>query len=343
MQTARVFAPGTIANVGSGFDCLGLCLDGIGDEVTVGPSPSGHDEVFVTGRDASRVPLDPRLNCAAVAAAAARTALGREETFRIQIERALPLSGGLGASAAASVGGALAAAYAFGARPRLSEILDWALAGEEAVAGRHLDNIAPCLLGGMTLSFFAAASPEAGRPIVRAFDVVALGSRRPLWMAVITPRLRIETRAARALLPESVGRATYAEGLARASAVVAAFLTADHELLGAGLEDPFAVPARKGLIPGFDRAREVALSAGALGFSISGSGPTLFAPCQTVDAASDVAERVVEVFREVGASSLVCQIAGLRSQNLNANLGEPNSAGSGVLRGATCVSLTASS
>ncbi len=341
MFTAKVFAPGTIANVGPGFDCLGLCLDGMGDLVTVGPSPSGVDEVVVTGRDASFVPLEFEGNCASITAAAVRRSLGRPDPMRVEIERSLPLSGGLGASAAASVGGALAAAHAFGLQPTMNQLLLWALEGEEVAAGRHLDNIAPCLWGGLTLSFFAEAGAlceDPPEPIVRSFEPNHL---RPLWLAIVTPRIKVKTRAAREILPHQVTRRVYEQGIARTAAVTAAFLSGDWELLAHGIEDPFAVPVRKSLVPGFDRALAVAKKAGALGLGISGSGPTLFAPCLSLDAASDVSEGVSAVFREMGASAHVCGIASPSRVGSDRRVAGfvPNEDAAQNTGGAHCVSL----
>jgi homoserine kinase len=301
-KEVTVFSPGTIANVGPGFDCLGLALDSFGDTFTVRKSTSGKDTIRVVGRDSALIPLEPEKNCAFIAAAAARKFLCSSKemhTFlEIEIERSLPMSGGLGASAAASVGGALATSHFFGHSASQKELVDWALEGESAVAGMHLDNIAPCVTGGLALSFF-----ESGKPFLRSYPC---SSR--LFLTLVTPRMRIETRAAREILPSEVSREIYLQGLARAVGVATAFQNADFELLKASLEDPFAVPLRKALIPNFDKARKVALESGALRLSISGSGPTLFAVSERLDIAQLVSERVSQVYFEMGVSSHVCSV-----------------------------------
>jgi homoserine kinase len=303
MRSVRVFAPGTIANVGPGFDVLGLCLESLGDEVTVAPSTSGRDEIRVTGRDASQIPLDFNLNCAGIAAAAVRRSLGLVDPILLTIHRSLPLSGGLGASAAASVGGALAAALAFESDPTMQQLLEWALAGEEAVAGRHLDNIVPCLWGGLSLAFFASQG-SADIPVLRACSLP-----RQLHVALVTPNIKIETKAARAILPTQVSRQTYVQGVAHAVAVTAALMSGDIELLRSSMFDPFAVAVRKNLIPHFDDAERVAQAAGAIAFSISGSGPTMFALCEDAMCAQRVAGEIAQVYSSIGASKQVCRIA----------------------------------
>jgi homoserine kinase len=322
MLTAKVFAPGTVANVGPGFDCLGLCLEELGDLVTVGPAADGQDLVVVTGRDANEVPRNFAANAASIAAHAVRRDAGLNVALSVHLERSLPLSGGLGASAASAVGGAMATAYALGLRPNWKQVLEWALEAEERVAGRHLDNIAPCLVGGLTVSSLVGQSPGgSGEPWVHTLPLSQ--KLASLWLVLVTPRLRIQTREARALLPDEVSRGTYVTGVFRVAAVMAGLLRGDPESLRLGLEDPFAVPARRQLIPGFDRAYETALAAGALGLSISGSGPTLFAPCMGLDVASDVAERIVEVFQDVGASAHVCRVSGTAAPRWDQPIPEP--------------------
>lgn len=314
-ESVSVFCPGTIANVGPGFDCLGLVLDGLGDRITVRRSATGVDVIRVFGRDAPFVPLEFDKNCAGIAAAAARRDLLQEAdtdassssqaawgshavSLEIELERALPLSGGLGASAAASVGGALATALYLGHTPSANQLIDWALCGEMAVAGRHLDNIAPCVLGGLTLSFFAEDTP-----VVRSYPC---SSR--FFVSLITPKMRIETKAAREILPGQVNSKTYATGLSRALGVAMALREGDGELLAHCLEDPFAVPVRGSLIPHYVEARTTALACGALGFSISGSGPTLFAVSDSFDLANHIAERVAQIYFEMGVSTHVCSL-----------------------------------
>jgi homoserine kinase len=327
MRSARVFAPGTIANVGPGFDVLGLCLESFGDEVTVASSATGRDEIRVTGRDANQIPLDFSLNCAGIAAAAVRRSIGRDDPLLLTIHRSLPLSGGLGASAAASVGGALAAALAFEIDPTMQQLLEWALAGEEAVAGRHLDNIVPCLWGGLSLAFFAGQG-SADTPVLRACSLP-----RQMHVALVTPSIKIETKAARAILPTHVSRQTYVQGLAHAVGVTAALMSGDVELLRSSMFDPFAVAVRKNLIPHFDDAERVAHAAGAIAFSISGSGPTLFALCADAESAQRVAAEIAHVYSTIGASSHVCRIA----PALKAGLDDRFSLSSALPGGARCL------
>ncbi|MBV8517835.1 MAG: homoserine kinase [Acidobacteria bacterium] len=265
MTHATAFAPGSIGNVGPGFDVLGLAVDGIGDRVTVELTRDASSRVAdITGRDAELVPRDAQRNCAVIAAEAYLRPFGYRAV--VTIEKGLALAGGMGGSAASSVAGAYAAGLALGQAPNVRDVLAAALEGEAAVAGRHLDNIAPSVVGGLALV-------RSVEPI----DVVRLNVAADWWIALVTPRVRIQTKEARALLPDACDRVTWIQQMANTTALAHAFATGDGELLRRALDDRYAEPRRAPLIPRFAEAKRAALDAGAFGGSISGSGPTLFA------------------------------------------------------------------
>ncbi|MBI1851369.1 MAG: homoserine kinase [Planctomycetes bacterium] len=245
---------------------LGLAVAGLGDVVSLELTKGPTRIASITGRDADLVPRDPARNAAAIAARAWFERAGEPRSFTLRIRKGLPVSGGLGGSAASSVAGALAAALATGQRHDRASILDAAFAGESAVAGRHLDNVAACVLGGLTLV-------RSLDPI----DVVALPVNAKWWVVLFTPGVRIETKAARKVLPQRVGREVWVPQMANTLALAHAFATGDGALLSRALDDHFAEPARARLIPRFAEVKAAALAAGAFGCSISGSGPTMFA------------------------------------------------------------------
>lgn len=289
MSKGTAFAPGSIGNVGPGFDVLGLAVAGIGDRVTVELTRGASRVVAVTGRDAELVPLDAARNCAAIAANAYLQPFG----FRavVTIEKGLALAGGMGGSAASSVAGAYAAGLALGQAPHARDVLAAALAGESAVAGRHLDNIAPSTVGGLALS-------RSIDPI----DVIKLPVGAQWWIALVTPRVRIQTKDARALLPDETDRATWIQQMANTTALAHAFAVADGELLRRALDDRYAEPRRAALIPRFHEVKRAALDAGAYGCSISGSGPTLFAVCENESAAQECAAAMAAAFGDVAGT-----------------------------------------
>jgi homoserine kinase len=259
------FAPGSIGNVGPGLDILGLAVAGAGDEVTAERAPASG----ITVRDAGHpdLPRDPGRNTAALAA---REVLRRADAagvgLALTVRKGLPLSGGQGGSAASAVAGAVAVNHLIGAPLDRAALLVACLEAEAAVAGRHPDNVAPSLLGGIVLV------RETDPP-----DVVSLPVPPDLRVALVHPDQRLRTRDSRAVLPRDVPLATALHQAAQVAAMVAALAAGDYALLGRALDDRIAEPARAPLLPGFAAAKAAALAAGALGASISGSGPTAFA------------------------------------------------------------------
>lgn len=296
-EWTTVFAPATIGNVGPGFDVLGLCLEGLGDHIAVrlidGPSVVSRIE----GRDAADIPKKPEENAAVIAAISMLQRFGIKKGVELTIDRELPLSGGLGGSAAASVGGALAAAIAAKIVWTKEDLFAAALAGESAVAGSHLDNIAPCVLGGLTLV----------RPTTPP-DVIEL-TAPTWWVALVTPNVRVTTKDARAVLPAESPRAEWIMEMANTAALVTAFARADESLAKRALHDVYAEPRRAALIPGFHAIKQAALDAGALGSSISGAGPTIFALASTKEIAKRCQEAMVRALPVEARLSTVLRIA----------------------------------
>jgi homoserine kinase len=306
-EIATVFAPGSIGNVGPGFDVLGMAIDGFGDTVTVELTAGGETPVTVRGRDAELIPTDPGKNAAAIAANAmlrnVEPALSRLEPPKrrlyvaVTIDKGLPVSGGLGGSAASSVAGAYAAALALDVKVSPEEVMTAALEGEMFVSGRHLDNIAPITLGGLVLS-------RSIDPI----DVVSLTVPQNWSVALLTPAIRIETKKARAILPEQWDRASWIQQMANTAALITAFASGDGALARRALDDLYAEPRRSPMIPHFADVKRAALDAGAYGCSISGSGPTIFAIVET-STGDSCAQAMRQAMRDVACEVRVAGIA----------------------------------
>lgn len=269
----RVFAPGTIGNVGPGFDVLGLALEGItrplGDIVAVRrvPGPGVRLLAIEGAGGGESIPLDPARNAAAISAMAViEKHTDGKQGLEMKIEKGLPVSAGLGGSAASACAGALAAAEAFGLTLELSEMLTGALAGESAVAGHHLDNIAPCLLGGVTLVRDTDTR-----------DVIRLPAPPSLRIVVACPPEKLDTRRAREVLRREVPLETAVAQWANVGALVSALYENDLKRMGRAMVDQVAEPYRLPLMQYGEQLEVAALSAGAYGACISGAGPTIFA------------------------------------------------------------------
>jgi homoserine kinase len=289
-EPVTAFAPGGVGNIGPGLDILGLAVAGAGDEVRAQWTREPGIEVRDPG-DPS-LPRDPARHTAALAARAVLAAAGERLQGRgiaLTVRKGLPLSGGQGGSAASAVAGAVAANALLGAPLDRAELLAACLVAEETVAGRHLDNIAPSLLGGIVL--IRCMEPT---------DIVELPVPEELTVVLVRPEQTLRTADARAVLPVTVLRDIAIHQAAQVGAIVAALARSDYELLGRAIDDRIAEPVRASLLPGFAEAKAAALRAGALGSSISGSGPTAFALTRGPAVAARVAEAMVAAYAAAG-------------------------------------------
>ena len=289
------FAPGGIGNVGPGLDILGLAAGGLGDEVRAEWTERPGITILDPGhRD---LPSDANRHTAGLAAHAVVASAGGEAVLRgrgiaLTVRKGLPLCGGQGGSAASAVAAAVAVNALLGAPLGRHALLDACLVAEETVAGRHLDNIAPSLLGGIVLI-------RSMHPL----DIVQLPVPEELVVVLVRPDQEMRTAEARAVLPAEVTRATALHQAAQVGALVAALAANDYALLGRAIDDRIAEPARARLLPGFVEAKAAALDAGALGSSISGSGPTAFALARGERDGERIATAMVAAYSALGLRS----------------------------------------
>jgi homoserine kinase len=282
MKSATAFAPATVSNVACGFDVLGFALDRPGDQVTARFLDEGAGGVIIDGisGDGGRLPRDASRNTAGVAALALLTTLGERRGVGLTIIKGLPLSSGLGGSAASAVAAVVAIDALIGAHAAVETLIACALEGERLGAGSaHADNIAPSICGGFVL--VRRAVPP---------DVLRLPVPAGLTAVVVHPDLEIETAKARALLGTTVPLADAIKQWANLGALVHGLHVGDFDIISRSLEDAIAEPRRASLVPGLALIKQAAADAGALGCSLSGSGPSLFALCAGPDIALRVAD-----------------------------------------------------
>jgi homoserine kinase len=287
MESVTAFAPATVSNVACGFDVLGFALGEPGDEVSARLVPAGVRIDEITN-DKGRLPRDARRNTASVAVQALLERIGDSRGVALTIRKGLPLSSGLGGSAASAVAAVVAVDALVHAQLPLEALLECAFEGERVGAGSaHADNIAPCLYGGFVL--VRRAMPP---------DIVRLPVPRDLTAVVVHPEIEIETTRARALLGTEVPLDDAIRQWANLGAFVDALHRGDFDLLSRSLEDWIAEPRRASLVPGLAAIKRAAADAGALGCSLSGSGPSLFALCRGGDAARAVSEAMTAAVRQ---------------------------------------------
>lgn len=292
---AEAFAPATIANLGVGFDILGLALHAPGDTVIARRrAESGLIITKITG-DQGKLPLDPTKNTASVAAMKVLQLANMHDVgIELEIHKGLPLGSGLGSSAASAVAGAVATNALLGEPLTRLALLDPALDGEALVAGRHPDNVGPCLFGGITL--FTRADIDGLRSLPIPHD---------LYLALVTPYVEVTTAEARAVLPATVPLRTLVHQTGQVASLVDALYRGDVYALAAAMSsDQIVEPARKHLMPHFDTVRHAGIQAGALSVTIGGAGPTLLAVCQTAKQAEVVAKAMSDMYHQLGIDNL---------------------------------------
>jgi homoserine kinase len=293
LTQARAFAPGSVGNIGVGFDLLGHSMLGVRDIAVV----RRIDEPTVRIRaihgncaGADSLPLVAEHNTAGQALITLRDQLGLSHGFEIELEKGIPLGSGLGGSAASCVA-ALVAANALLDMPLSREALyPFALEGEAISSGsRHGDNVAPMLLGGVVLA--------------TASRMLALSAPEWLHVVVVHPDQVLETRRARAVLAEPFPLAQVVQQSAHLALFLTGLQRGDVELIGAGLRDLLVEPRRAPLIPGFAAVKAAALDQRALGASISGGGPSVFAWFACEDDARAAAPSMRAAFADAGFDS----------------------------------------
>lgn len=278
-----VETPATIANFGPGFDVLGLALDGLSEKITAKMNDGPSVIAGVTGYDAASIPMAAADNLATIAADTFLAAKGIEGGVTIEIERTFPASAGLGSSAAASVGGATAAAMLSGFEDDEDAIFAAAAEAESGQSGFHLDNVVPAMMGGITL---APAQPKVA-------DVYHCPVPEGLWLAVVTPRQKLTTHQARRALPTTTPMSEWTGELAAASRLVAALHSGDLARVALEVNRPsFNERYRGPMIEGFRPAKAAGMKAGAMAVSICGAGASLFALASSHDSAKAAADAI---------------------------------------------------
>jgi len=290
MDQATVFAPATCANVAVGFDILGFALNAVGDTLSVRKtSEPGVRIKEITGTSES-LPLDPAQNVSGAVLLRLSEDVAPGFGFELSIHKGIPLGSGMGGSAASSVG-ALVAANALLTKPlSRNELLSYALLGEKIASGSpHGDNVTPCLFGGLTLT-------RSLDPV----EVIRIPVPDDIFAVILHPHYRLDTRLSRAVLKKDLPLTEFVAQSANLAGFIAGCFTQDIPLISRSLKDVLIEPRRASLLPGFFPAKEAALSSGAVGCSISGSGPSIFAWAKGHRKAEEIREKMVSAIIQEG-------------------------------------------
>lgn len=284
MRTISIFAPGSVGNIGPGFDVLGMAVSGIGDRVSM--TRRSERGVLITGitGDQGRLSTRAEENTAGIAAQAVLDHLHASGGVSLTLHKDIPGTG-LGSSAASAVAAAVAVNALLGDPLSREALIPLAAVAESRVSGGlFLDNIGPSMMGGVTWN----------NPFTQ--EVVSLGYIHQAVLIIITPDFALLTRDARRALPSSIEMKQFVSNMAHAAMISWAVAKNDLERFGRSIEDHVAEPSRGPLIKGFVDVKKAALSSGALGCSISGAGATIFAVTDTKEKAEKIGEAMAEAF-----------------------------------------------
>lgn len=276
MDELKVFAPATVANLSCGFDVLGCCLDSVGDEMLV--KKNKLNAVRITRISGQELPMEADKNVAGVAVKAMLKELNSDQGFDIEITKRIKPGSGIGSSAASSAGAVFAVNELLGKPFSKHELISFSMQGELLASGNaHADNVAPAILGGFSL--------------VRSYcplEVLSLPVPSELQMVVLHPLIEIKTKDSRSIIKQNISLKSAINQWGNLGALVSALYTEDYELLGRSLKDEIVEPVRSILIPYFEELKRLAIDNGALGFGISGSGPSVYALCKGSENAENV-------------------------------------------------------
>lgn len=288
----KAFAPATVANVACGFDVLGFAIHGLGDYVTASFSEEQGLSITSISGDDGKLPKEIKKNTAglAVLSLLEKADLENEMGIELEIEKKMPLGSGLGSSAASSAAAVFAVNELLGNPFSRNDLLPFAVEGELAASGTaHADNVAAALIGGFILV-------KTHQPP----DVVSLNTPDKLHCTIIHPEIEIQTKNSRKILKKEVALQKAVTQWANLGSLIAGLYTNDYDLIGRSLHDEIIEPVRSVLIPGFSEMQQAALDHGALGCSISGSGPSLFALSISQDQAEEIGKAMGTVLKSIG-------------------------------------------
>jgi homoserine kinase len=287
MKEIKVFAPASIANLSCGYDILGVCLDNIGDEITV--RKTKKKGITIKKVSGQKLSTDISINVAGVSATALLNESKVDCGFEIEIHKGIKPGSGIGSSAASSAGSVFAINKLIGEPYSNKELIKFAMQGEMAASGsKHADNVAAVLLGGFT---FVRNSVEN--------DYFKLNTPIEIAFTVIHPKIELKTKDSRAVIKDKVSIKNMIEQSANLGAFISGLYTEDYDLIRRSVKDVVIEPLRSVLIPKFEEIKSASINSGALSCGISGSGPSVFAICKGITTANKVGEAMKKVYRNL--------------------------------------------
>ena len=295
INSIKVFAPATVANVVCGFDVLGFAVDAPGDEVVMRlTGKSGVHISKITGDD-GRLPLDPAKNTVSASVQHYLNHIGQPDLgIDIELHKKMPIGSGLGSSSASTVAGLFAVNTLLGNLLTNMELVPFAMKGEELACGYgHADNVAPALLGGFVLI-------RSYEPL----DIISLPFPENMYAAIVYPEVDVPTKDARQMIRSKVLLKDAVTQWGNVAGLVSGLFMKDYDLIGRSMTDVLVEPTRSILIPDFYKLRDFAMGEGAIGFGISGSGPSVFALTKDEHTAHNITQKLQQHLKDIAINSL---------------------------------------
>ena len=289
MKNVKVKCPATVANLVCGFDILGMALNEPYDIMQL--RLLDEPKVVIINKDDFNLPTEPEKNVAGVVLLSIMEKMDNKIGFEVEIEKHIKPGSGIGSSAASAAGAAVAANHLLENIFLDDEVVQFAMNGEKLASGvKHADNIAPCILGGVSLI-----------RSIHPLDIIAIPSP-DLYVTIVHPQIEVRTSDARQILKKQVLLKDAIKQWGNIAGLVAGFLKNDHALIGRSLEDVIIEPVRSILIPGFDEIKRKCIEAGALGGGISGSGPSIFMLSENEKIAKATEKVMKEVYEKIAVA-----------------------------------------
>lgn len=285
-NTIKIFSPATVANVSCGFDVLGFCLDGIGDEMIV--RKVDKKGIYISKIEGYELPFEADKNVAGVSALALLKEANPDCGFEIEIYKHIKPGSGIGSSSASASGSVFAINELLGKPFNKTQLTYFAMQGEKlASQSEHADNVAPGIFGGFTLV-------KSLQPL----EILEIPTPDDLYATIIHPQIEIKTSEARAILPLKIPMKDAIVQWANVGSLIHGLHTSDYDLISRSLKDVVVEPYRSKLIPYFNKVKSEVLINGALGSGISGSGPSIFALSKGIETAKKVESVMKNVYSE---------------------------------------------
>lgn len=294
-DSIKVFAPATVANVVCGYDVLGFAVNQPGDEVIMRlTGGKGISISKITGDD-GKLPLDPAKNTVSASVQHYLNHIGKPDTgIDIELHKKMPIGSGLGSSSASTVAGLFAVNTLFDNLLTNRELVPFAMKGEELACGYgHADNVAPALMGGFVLI-------RSYEPL----DIISLPFPEDMHAAVVYPEVDVPTKDARQMIRSKVLLKDAVTQWGNVAGLVSGLFLKDYDLIGRSMTDILVEPTRSILIPDFAVMKSIALESGAIGFGISGSGPSVFALTRDADIARTITAKLQQHLKNLNINSL---------------------------------------